>query len=156
MKRFLFLLAFFSVLAFSQPSAARTNFKTYNNARFGYTISYPANLLAPQGEADNGDGQTFTGEGVKMTVFGTNFLETKNFQDEFNVTLAKYRAENISYKFYRKDYFVFSGKSDGKIFYQKVMEKSASGVYVTVIIEYDESKCSIYDKLIPRIMKSFE
>ena len=27
--------------------------------RFGYLISYPSDLLIPQGEADNGDGQKF-------------------------------------------------------------------------------------------------
>ncbi len=34
-------------------------YKTYSNARFDYSISYPAGLLEAQGEADNGDGQTF-------------------------------------------------------------------------------------------------
>src|SRR5437868_6035966 len=33
------------------------NYQTYTNARFKYSISYPSNLLIPQGEAENGDGQ---------------------------------------------------------------------------------------------------
>ena len=38
----------------------QNNYKTYANARFKYSISYPADLLIPQGEAENGDGQAAT------------------------------------------------------------------------------------------------
>src|SRR5256714_15334892 len=40
-------------------STPQNNYKTYANARFKYSISYPADLLIPQGEAENGDGQGF-------------------------------------------------------------------------------------------------
>lgn len=37
----------------------RYNYRTYHNSRFDYSISYPADILIPQGEAINGDGQKF-------------------------------------------------------------------------------------------------
>ncbi len=51
-----FLLALLLLAPFA-PAAE--NFQTYHNSRFDYAIEYPANLLIPQGEADNGDGQVF-------------------------------------------------------------------------------------------------
>jgi hypothetical protein len=49
-----FLLALLLLAPFAP--AAET-FQTYHNSSFDYAIEYPANLLIPQGEADNGDGQ---------------------------------------------------------------------------------------------------
>ena len=34
-------------------------YRTYHNARFDFTVSYPADLLIPQGETQNSDGQRF-------------------------------------------------------------------------------------------------
>ena len=48
-----------SLLILSSPLAAVETFQTYHNSRFDYSIDYPANLLFPQGEAPNGDGQIF-------------------------------------------------------------------------------------------------
>jgi hypothetical protein len=45
---------------------------SYGNARFGYTIDYPAGLFAPQPEAENGDGRHFTAlhGGADLAVWG--------------------------------------------------------------------------------------
>src|SRR5436190_13571117 len=47
-------------------------YRTYSNARFAYSISYPSDLLVPQGESDNGDGQKFQSKDVRavMLVYG--------------------------------------------------------------------------------------
>src|SRR5437588_5064694 len=51
---------------------AHSDYRTYTNARFGYSISYPASVLVPQGESDNGDGQIFRSRDghAEMRVFG--------------------------------------------------------------------------------------
>jgi len=57
MKRIGFVLV---VIAAVFPSLAQANvYKRYHNARFGYSIDYRSDLLEPQGEAANGDGQGF-------------------------------------------------------------------------------------------------
>ena len=51
-----------AVLAIGQSQAAAAApaaWKTYQNARFGYSVRYPADLLAPLPEAANGDGRHF-------------------------------------------------------------------------------------------------
>lgn len=155
MKRFLILSIAFFVLAFSQIISAQTNFKTYSNARFGYSISYPSNLLTPQGEADNGDGQAFMGDAAMMRVFGSNYIAEGSLQKDFNLGISEFGAKNVTYKLLKKNYYVISGKKDGKILYLKTMKKPGEA-YVTFVIEYDESKRTVYDKIIPLIAKSFK
>ncbi len=49
-------------LAIGQPHAAAAvpaGWKTYQNARFGYSVRYPGDLLQPLPEADDGDGRHF-------------------------------------------------------------------------------------------------
>src|SRR5207237_8321240 len=50
----------------------QNHYKTYDNARFKYSISYPTDLLIPQGESENGDGQVFREKSgsVEMRVYG--------------------------------------------------------------------------------------
>src|SRR5205823_13499405 len=51
----------------------QNNYKTYANARFKYSISYPTDLLIPQGESENGDGQVFREKSGsdEMRVYGS-------------------------------------------------------------------------------------
>ena len=66
-------------------------YKKYTNARFGYEISYPENLLLPQGEADNDDGQRFLSpdKQVEMLVWGSNNALGETIASSFkkNVTV---------------------------------------------------------------------
>ena len=61
MKRFFVSLVFVALAV--NAAFAQSKYSTYNNARFGYLIQYPADLLEMQAEADNGDG-TITGYGA--------------------------------------------------------------------------------------------
>jgi hypothetical protein len=56
------LLALAPVLAIGHAQAAADvlpGWKTYQNARFGYSVRYPGDLLRPLPEADDGDGRHF-------------------------------------------------------------------------------------------------
>jgi hypothetical protein len=155
MKKLSILFSICLVLFVSETAFAQSNnkWKIYQNVRFGYSISYPSDLLVPRGEADNGDGQVFAGKSAEMRVFGSNLLLNETLLKEFNAVVKEH--ENVSYKIYRKNFFVVSGASDGKIFYQKTMAKS-SGSFVTFTIEYDESKRETYDAIVARIVNSFK
>lgn len=60
------------LLTFTFQIVGQSKYKFYNNARFGYSISYPSDLLVPQGEAENGDGQKFLSmdKSAEMLVYG--------------------------------------------------------------------------------------
>lgn len=151
MRKFavLFLVLTFTALAFGQK-----DYKTYSNARFGYSISYPSDLLALQGEADNADGQVFSGDGAEMRVFGSHMLLNETLLKEFNA-VVKERGDGVTYKTYRKNFFVVSALNDGKIFYQKTIAKP-DGSFITFLIEYDESKRGTYDKAVAKMVKSLK
>lgn len=148
------LLIIFAILTFSLTAFSQTTYEVYGNARFGYTIAYPTNLI-PQGEADNGDGQIFKNEDATLIVFGTNLLLNKTLQKEYNVTIKERGTENVTYKTLRPNFFVVSGKSDGKVFYQKVIRKPNNS-YISFIFEYDESKRGVYDQVTTKIVESFK
>lgn len=148
------LTILFAILILAVGALAQTRYKTYSNARFGYTISYPSDLLTPQGEADNGDGQIFTDDGVEMRVFGSNMLANGTLQKEYNA-LVKEKGASVTYKVFKPNFFVVSGKENGKIFYQKTM-KGAGGAFFTFMIEYDETQRQIYDPVVVKMVKSFK
>ncbi len=63
------------VQAASRPgphAPTRITYGDYVNVRFQYVIAYPKDVLYPQGEADNGDGQKFMSvhADAVLTVFG--------------------------------------------------------------------------------------
>lgn len=143
-----------TLLVFSLAAYSQTDYKTYGNARFNYTISYPSNLT-PQGEADNGDGQIFKNNDAKMTVFGSNLLANETLLKEYNAVIKERGEQNVTYKLFRKVSFVVSGKENGKIFYQKTIRKPDNS-YVTFIFEYDESKRGVYDSVTTKVAQSFK
>ena len=71
---FLCLLVFVAHAFASRSPALASGWKTYTNARFGYSISYPADVLMPQGESDNGDGQKFLSRDGRGETPGVHIL----------------------------------------------------------------------------------
>ncbi len=131
--------------------AQRAVYKTYTNARYGYSITYPAHLLTPQGEADNGDGQAFLSKdgSAEMRVYGSHDLGG-GLAESYR---QAQEGREVSYKTMKGNWFVVSGRTGGKIFYQKTMHKA--GVLKTFSIEYDESRKATYDAITSRIARSF-
>jgi hypothetical protein len=144
-------LAFAVSNVYPAVPAQRTVYKTYTNARYNYSISYPSNLLVPQGEADNGDGQAFRSRdgSAEMRVYGS-----QNMGGGLEEAYAEAQAgKNVTYKTFTRNWFVVSGYNNGKIFYQKTMFKD--NVLKTFTIEYDEAQKSTYNAVTTRIARSF-
>lgn len=153
MNKLFSLFLFLMFLSFAPATFAQQKWKIYHNARYGYSISYPADLLKPGGEADNGDGQRFSNRSIGMNVYGTQMLLNETLLAEFNDVVEK--SETVSYKVYRPDFFVVSGVDDGHIFYQKTIQR-ADGTFATFYIQYGSNKRAVYDKITARIAKSFK
>jgi hypothetical protein len=133
-------------------------YKTYTNARFAFSIAYPAHLLVPQGEATNGDGQRFISkdEQAVLLAYGSYNALDQTLNDIFKETSETSPAHPnrmVTYKALRADWFVVSGKEDGKIFYQKTLLKKA--VLKTFRLEYRESQKATFDPVVARLEKSF-
>ena len=108
--------------------AGRHPDRTYRNARFGYAVTYPADVLRGRGEAGNGDGQTFTstGKAATLRVWGAyNILRPGATVADFYRADAQSRTASqpkrvVSYKVLHAPWYVVSGRDGSREFYQKV------------------------------------
>jgi hypothetical protein len=129
--------------------AKQNDWQPYLNARFGYSICYPADLLVPQGEAENGDGQKFLSKDsrAQMLVYGSNNALNQTVASSYSDELkAEAKAGfNITYKLLKPDYFVLSGSGSGKIFYERVV--LVGDVFKTFRMEYPEDTKALFDPI---------
>ena len=142
-----------SQTAFAIP---QDNYQTYTNARFKYSISYPADLLIPQGESENGDGQVFrekSSSSVEMRVYGGYNVLNETLRSRYE-KLTREWSNGVTYKVIRRDWFVVSAMVSGKIHYQKTIFRG--NTFKTFQIEYDAVRGSTYNDLTDRIAKSFK
>jgi hypothetical protein len=153
MKKLLFLFSICAALISAQTTFGQKKWTTYENARFGYSIQYPSDLLLPRDEADNGDGRIFSNNASEMRVFASNMLLHETLNGEFNALLKEHKK--VSYKVLRKNFFVVSGVKDKRIFYQKTIARP-DGVFLTFYIEYVEEERADYDKIVAKIVGSFK
>jgi len=139
---------------FLAAPAQTADYQTYSNARFAYSISYPANLLVPQGEAENGDGQTFRSKdgGAEMRVWGQYNVNNESLRVVFDKAVSEW-GNGVSYKVMRPGWFVVTALVDGKIHYRKTMLRR--DVFKTFEIEYHESQKATFDSVTARVSKSF-
>ncbi|HEY0321995.1 MAG TPA: hypothetical protein VGC66_13635 [Pyrinomonadaceae bacterium] len=155
----LFLLGFYgsSVGQKTSNKKERIFYNSYANARFLYSIEYPAGILIPQREADNRDGRQFLSRDghAKMMVFGRYALDTDTLQHEYEDALKGEvdTGRVVALKKLKDNWFVLSGSGNEKIFYRKTIY--TGGAFKTFIIEYDESEKSFYDPITAHIAKSF-
>ncbi len=154
------LLVAIAVVVGGPSSAARQqgSYRTYHNARFEYSIAYPVNILIPQGESANGDGQRFLSKDgrTEMLVYGSyNSLDqTLRAVLEQETSSTEHPNRVITYQVLRANWFVVSGLENGRVFYQKTMLRNET--FKTFRIEYDESRKRTFDPITATIARSFK
>lgn len=153
----LLLLSSYCLIAAQGTKPGRIYYNSYSNARFLYSIDYPAGVLIPQREADNSDGRVFLSRDghAKLTVFGRYALDTDTLQKEYEEAARGEGGSErtVTLKTLKDNWFVVSGREGGKIFYRKTF--LTGGAFKTFIMEYDESEKSFYDPITSHISKSF-
>lgn len=136
----------------------------YCNARFGYCIDYPAGVLTPQEEAQNGDGRRFTnkkGE-VILTVFGRLNQDVNGdpltLQQQFAADVARLDKAGastvISYKKKGTNFYILSGTKGNKVFYHKMIIKGDA--FCFALLEYSKSEKQVYDAYSKVVFETFK
>ena len=153
------ILAVLPLFVLGMPAAAGLHtYRTYHNARFDFSISYPADVLIPQGESENHDGQKFRSRDgrAEMLVYGSHHALNQTlrqlYSEEMNPS-ADHPHRSVSYKTSKGNWFVVSGIDEGRVFYQKTL--LTKGIFKTFRIEYDESQKDLYQSLITEMARSF-
>lgn len=136
-----------------------TPYKTYVNARFGYQVNYPSELLVPQGEADNSDGQKFLAKkgNAEMAVWG-NYKVDEDLNDELKSAKSPSAKgepkKEITYSAGGKDWFAVSGTIGDKIFYQKTCLRGDT--FRTVTFSYPHSEKDKFGQVVDNVVATFK
>lgn len=155
--RYLYLLV--SLLVFAHDAFAEDRYETYYNSRYNYSISYPRETLFPQGESDNGDGQTFLSRDgqARLSVYGSENIFEQSLEELFREESRGGQSDDltrvVTYKVLKKDWFVISGLSSGKVFYKKTILRN--GRFKSFLFEYPETQKNIFNAVTTRLASSF-
>lgn len=131
---------------------------TYENARFGTTVTFPAHVFRQAMEPPpRGEGMTFlSADGASMAVFAMN-----NALDETPETLALQSDSGteadgrVTYSRVSDDWVVVSGFEGEEIFYKR-FEFGNDNIIHGLLIKYPSSRRDVYDALIGDIAESFD
>jgi hypothetical protein len=153
------VLVLLSISVLTDGQRVENEYRTYHNIRFSYSISYPADILIPQGEAENGDGQKFLSRDgrTEMLVYGSHNSRNQTLRQVYEEETARTRTHPnrvVTYQVLRRNWFVVSGVAGDRVFYQKTFLQK--GIFKTFRIGYDESESRVYNPVTARISGSFK
>ena len=136
------------------------SYSEYRNQRFLFSIIYPTDILYPQGEPDNSDGQYFLSKdtNIKLTCSARYSMdETLEYRYRENIFEEKNRSKKsvITYKIKKNDWFVISGIDNvtKNIFYQKVF--LVDGIFKQCSITFPENRKDKMDNILSKIFNKF-
>jgi len=110
-----------------RATADTPSWRRYQNARFGYSVSYPADRLTALPESDNGDGRRFQairgGAAVAVWAGYETELSLARIADQDELTCATRHASYKVVRSNRKPPFMALScvKPDGQILYEKAL-----------------------------------
>ncbi len=145
-------------------TAAGDGWNTYGNARYGFSVCYPATVLFPEGESDNGDGNTFAtrDKSVIVRAYAGYAMEPeggrKALAERFHmdVTEAEKHGYKISYQSLKPGLYAYSGVAHegtpkARVIYQKTFERAADKADISLEAEYPESASGMMNPVIDRM-----
>ena len=145
----------FTVLAVAVALAGSASAATYANARFGYWIDYPADLIVPGRESDNGDGREFHAQGgtVRIATWGEYNALDQTPGQLAQVSEKDCQSGKIAYHVAKSRLVAFSCvMPGGRILYQKTL--IGGDVLATVRFEYPSAERAKWDPVVNRVAGS--
>jgi hypothetical protein len=139
------------------PLAALADTLTYRNARFGTTLTFPAEIFSMQMEPPaNGDGMTWlSDDGASLAVYASNnalMLSPRAFADQASQGGERFE---VTYRRVADDWVVLSGYEDGQIFYYR-FEFGGDDVIHSMLLKYPPTLRDRYDPLTGRIAATLD
>ena len=143
--RAIFLVA--GLCAISAPALA----DGYTNARFGYTLTYPARMFTPLPEADNGDGRHLKAlsGGADLAVWGAYNALNQSANDIANGVASNCAPSPQPYRLVKPTVVVVSCPPANGILYHKTYIRG--DVLTTFELTYPASEKSLWDPVVGKI-----
>jgi hypothetical protein len=139
------------------PSVAADEYRTYTNARFGTTVQYPANLLTPRPESQNGDGRRFVSkdELVELSIYASYNIAKRTAKSEMERAVADWKSDGgrLTYYKWEAGWYSVSGYIGDDIFYEKAILRG--GVFHTLIWQYPKAFKARLDGPVTRTVRTF-
>jgi hypothetical protein len=123
----------------------------YTNARFGYTLTYPARTFTPQPEPDNGDGRhlkALSGE-ADLAVWGAYNALNQSASDIANGVASNCAPAPQPYRLIKPTVVVVSCPTPGGILYHKTYIRG--DVLTTFELTYPASQRARWDAVVGEI-----
>jgi hypothetical protein len=149
----------YAVVRHYAPGDEDGEYRLYRNARAGYSLSYPSNLLAPQAESVDGTSRRFVSRDGRALLVATAATGRSAadlgelFERQSRGASADSPMRVVTYRVRRDDWFVVSGYEQSRIWYEKTI--AAGGTLASFRLEYDEAQRKIYDPVAAAVSKSF-
>jgi hypothetical protein len=142
------------MLALTLFARGEDQWKTYTNARFGFRLVRPPELVASRAP-DNGGGQEFhtKDKEFSLSAFAHFVQEGESLTTMWEAEL-KDLGKTVTYQKKGDGWYVVSGVKDGTEFYHKTFVKN--GNFASFEITYPHAKAKQYDPWVERIAKEFK
>ena len=142
-----------------KPLHAAETWTTYQNPRFGYSLSYPSSVFKPSHPSEDGGGSVFltADEKAKIVVYGA--MNDDHFTPaEYRETILKQFSgyDAIDYSPRGKTWFVLSGFRGEAIYYQKVMFSCNDHVISAFSITFPKAEKKFYAPLVEVMEDNFK
>jgi hypothetical protein len=141
-------------------ASALEGWATYVNDRFGFSVSYPADVFAMQPPPENNDGRTLiSADSAKILVFAGYNVDKQTLQSK-RASLTGGDYPRITYNATGRDWFVVSGHRTiggvDSIFYEKYIVSTGSDTIDSLIVTYPAALKARYDPSVDRVAASFK
>jgi len=145
-------------LLLSTCAEAATADEIYVNARYGYSIAYPPALLAPQAEAENGDGLAFQAKKgtARFLAYAGHILEGINDSPEQRAVEAEKDCPGgrASYRVVKRTLVAVSCATESEIIYEKTILRD--GVATTFSGRYPIAERAVWDRVVAGMASSMK
>ncbi len=158
MKQLPFLGAATFVLALSFHASAGEEYATYQNERFGYRVLYPASLVSPRAESDDGDGRKFKSSDSKitLTVWGDQNSSNRTLREQMSAARREWLKDRarITYTRFTSDFYVLSGTTGNEIFYEKTVPQSNG--FATMLWQFPVARRPRMEAVVTKTSRAFK
>jgi hypothetical protein len=144
------------ILAAGATATAKSaaQYEKWVNYRFGIHFDLPRGMT-PGREPANGDGRHFTSANgdVKVTVYGENNAMFRSVKQQSDNSLSFMpKPTTVTYRRVAKTWYVCSGYSGGKIFYEKAIYHDQQ--FDTISIVYPKKAAARFNSVAAHIAMS--